>query len=136
MQKIRAAIDAGAPDALASLLEEDDGVHTADLLHHACDLGERSVCVRVLLERGWRSAVNEKDSHGHSPLHIAVGRGDVDTVRVLLAAGANPNTQDEDGVTPLTLAKSYAGLGEIADLLLKAGADPRILDKHGKEYLM
>lgn len=136
LEKLRATIDSDRPSDLQTLLKDDDGVHTAELLQHACDVGERSQCVRILLDSGWRSAVNEKDPQGHTPLHLAVGRGDPDTVKVLLEAGANPNLQDNDGVTPLTLAKSYAGMGEVADLLLKAGADPRILDKHGKEYLM
>ncbi len=136
MERLRDAIDANRPDELQALLHDDDGVHTVELLQHACDAGDRSTCVQILLEKGWRSAVNEKDAQGHTPLHLAVGRGDLETVRVLLDAGANPNAQDQDGVTPLTLAKSYAGTGEIADALVKAGADPKILDKHGKEYLM
>ncbi|MBL8020758.1 MAG: ankyrin repeat domain-containing protein [Leptospirales bacterium] len=136
LNRLRAAIDSDRRDELTSLLKvsENTGSLASELLQYACESGERSGCVVVLLKYGASS--DQKDSHGRAPLHLAVGRGDLDTVRVLLEAGANPNTQDQDGVTPLNLARSYAGTGDIAALLLNAGADPKLVDKHGKVYLM
>ena len=51
---------------------------------------------------------------------------------VLLEAGANPNLQDEAGVTPLMVANSK----DVVVALLKAGADPNLADKEGKTALM
>jgi ankyrin repeat protein len=51
-------------------------------------------------------------------------------VRVLLAEGADPDTPDEDGRTPLHSAVLGSSLGVLA-LLLEAGADPNLRDKDG-----
>lgn len=135
LNKLRAVIDSDRRDDLISLLKDNEASSLiSELLLYACEAGERSACVEILLRNG--ANVDQKDSHGRAALHLAVGRGDADTTRVLLEAGANPNVQDQDGVTPLNLARSYAGTGDIAALLLKAGADPKLVDKHGKVYLM
>jgi hypothetical protein len=43
-----------------------------------------------------------------TPLHLAVDAGAVDIVRLLLAAGANPNLLDYDGASPLHLVRLTA----------------------------
>ena len=43
-------------------------------------------------------STNEVES---TPLHVAADNGDAEAVTALLKAGAKPNGQDEDGVTPL-----------------------------------
>ncbi len=77
-----------------------------------------------------------KDESGLTALHYAVESGKLETVKLLLENKANPNIGDNDMVTPYNIAKSYSGLEDIVELLLKHGADPKILDKHGKNYLM
>ena len=52
----------------------------------------------------------------------AAERGDARKVRELLERGANPNTRDEHGRTPLHAA-AYHGHAEVARLLLEHGAD-------------
>jgi hypothetical protein len=54
-------------------------------------------------------------------LIIALKRGDLATARNLLAKGANPNAQAEDGTTPLGLA-SLGGHTDIVQALLTKGA--------------
>ena len=68
--------------------------------------------------------VNAWDEHGMTPLLIAVFIGDLDAVRLLLAAGADPNRANRDNptATPLWHARDDFGLHEIAALLLEAGA--------------
>ena len=51
--------------------------------------------------------LNELDTFGHTALHWAVFRGDIDFVKVLLEAGANPNILSTDGVTPKWRAKDF-----------------------------
>ena len=53
---------------------------------------------------------------GQSPLHTAVGRGHLDLVKVLIDAGADPELKNEDGQTPLELARDL-GRREIEKIL-------------------
>jgi cytohesin len=64
---------------------------------------------------------------GATPLHVAAMRGSRRNMRALLAAGADPNSRDQRGVTPLLLVACHvpgAPGRECAALLLRAGADP------------
>lgn len=75
--------------------------------------------VEQLLDRGlFPSAV--PDFH---PLREAVSCSDSETLRLLLAFGANPNEADRDGTTPLLAAVQKSFLTG-AVMLLKYGADP------------
>ena len=67
--------------------------------------------------------VFELDSIG-SPLHWAAGRGHLDVVEALLAAGADPNqvSHSPDLLTPLHMAAG-AGRAEVIELLITNGAE-------------
>lgn len=56
------------------------------------------------------------------PLHDAVRSADEERVATLLAAGADPNQLDDQGMTPLIWAV-YGGHLEITELLCRGGAD-------------
>jgi uncharacterized protein len=56
-------------------------------------------------------------------LLFAARQGDLESARLLLAAGANPNDAAADGMTGLVLA-AYSGYGNIAALLLSKDANP------------
>jgi len=55
-------------------------------------------------------------------LHRAAGEGDLVEVKRLLAQGADTNSRDADGWTPLQWA-AYEGQAEVVRFLLSAGAD-------------
>jgi ankyrin repeat protein len=74
--------------------------------------------VKLLLQRGAAVNAQEKRS-GLSSLSHAVGRGDQELVRVLLAHGADPLLKSADGRTPLGRAEAN-GASEIVALLKKA----------------
>ena len=52
-------------------------------------------------------------------IHEAVETGNIEVVKHHLAAGADVNTKDDSGLTPL----HYAGGKEIAEILIAEGAD-------------
>ncbi len=66
----------------------------------------------------------------NSGLIQAVKDGNIDRVRLLIAQGADINTRDNRGGTPLHWA-AYYNRKEIAKLLLMQGADINIKDKNG-----
>jgi ankyrin repeat protein len=74
---------------------------------------------------------------GVQELHDAAWRGDLDGVRRLLAAGADPNVPESDevdfGWSPLMLA---ARSPVIMRLLLDAGADPCFATEEGESVVM
>jgi ankyrin repeat protein len=62
-----------------------------------------------------------------TPLSQAVRSGDLETVRLLLATGADPNTTGTAGWTPLHVAVDH-GNPHVVRALLEAGANPRLRD--------
>jgi len=80
---------------------------------------------RVLLAHG--ADVNFKQGEGITALHEAAQSGDLDTVRMLLDAGADPKTRSgklddgSQGVSPRDMAQK-AGHGDVVALLVSRGA--------------
>ena len=63
---------------------------------------------------------------GRTLLHEAAAAGSLDTVQLLLSLGADPNSKDAGGHTPLySLANegNVTGAGQVARVLVQAGAD-------------
>src|SRR5205807_558418 len=60
------------------------------------------------------------------PLLFAARSGDVESMQLLLRAGADANDAQPDGVSALVLA-AHSGHGAAAALLLDHGADPNAL---------
>ena len=67
-----------------------------------------------------------------TPLDYSVEQNDVETVKLLLEAGADPNIAAEGGGSPVASAIYNT---EILELLLSAGADPNIVDRYGDPIL-
>jgi ankyrin repeat protein len=60
---------------------------------------------------------------GSTALMLAAQNGGIESARLLLAAGANPNDAAGDGKSALVMA-AFTGNGQVARVLLDGGADP------------
>jgi ankyrin repeat protein len=127
LEEVRALLDA---DPALAHAQRPGG---ATALHGAVYWGHPEVA-RVLLDRG-ADPTRPTDS-GFTPLHSAVAAptpycpGDdertvVETVTLLLEAGAEVNARSRGGLTPLFTAAANGDL-EVVCLLLERGADPSI----------
>lgn len=65
-----------------------------------------------------------------SPFHLAISRGDIDTVRKFIKYGVDVNKMSKD-MTPLMVAAHY-NEAEILKILLKNGAKP--FEKNERGY--
>lgn len=85
-----------------------------------------------LIENGGN--VNYQDRIGYSALHFAAQNNLASIAKHLLQKAANPNLQDIHGNTPLWTAIFNAGVyadkQDTVKILLKAGADINVINKH------
>jgi len=102
-------------------------------LHLASYFGHPDV-VRLLLAHGASVQIVARNQTRVQPLHSAVAGRNIDVVRLLLEASADPNARQAGGFTPL-MGAAAAGATEICDLLLAAGADGSLLDDEAKTAL-
>lgn len=80
--------------------------------------------VAVLISEG--AAVNTQEKTGMTALHMACGHAfNLECVKLLLAAKANPNLQMHTGSTPL-MAAVFIRQAAAVELLMAAGADPYV----------
>ena len=89
-------------------------------LHLAAFFGQPAV-VALLLERGADVGAVARNPMQVQPLHSAVAGRDLESVRLLLAAGADPDARQHGGWTPLMAARQH-GDTEVERLLLDYGA--------------
>lgn len=75
--------------------------------------------------------LEESDIDGSTALQFAVTWENMEAVEVLLASGADVNTVDDWGFTPLLNATFVGASADMIELLLTYGADPSIEDEDG-----
>ena len=88
---------------------------------------------KVALEKAIQddANINHADESGQTALHFSAGRGCIESVRLLLNAGANVNATDQDGIGVLQTS-IVAGIDvDVARVLLEGGADPDAEDDGG-----
>ena len=87
---------------------------------------------RALIERGADVSAVAENAQRVAPVHAAASVGDVETMRLLLDRGADPNARQHNGFTPIHAA---AGNGDraMARLLLDRGADRAARTDDGKD---
>ena len=87
-----------------------------------------TAAVKELLSEG--ADVNERSSHGMTPLIMAAHKGNLELTKLLVEKGADVNATTRKGVTPL-MAAVEAGSPEVAELLLSKGADANAREELG-----
>lgn len=70
---------------------------------------------------------SKDDGTPFGTIHQAAARGRIETIKVLLESGADPNEVDQCGIGPLHFA-AEKGHWDIARLLLEKGATPGLVD--------
>ena len=113
--------------------ESDDG---GTPLHMAAKGGSVEA-LEALLAAG--ANVNARNNVAFGPLLVAILNGRVEAakaliVKALIQAGADLNSQDSQGRTPLHMATWYNYVGSIK-VLLAAGADVNVRDSEGRTPL-
>ena len=158
-------IDAGGSTALLFAAASGDPASARLLIENGADVNDTAAdgnsalvlaafagngpVARVLVDRG--ADLNAAGA-GYAALHAAVLRGDTDTVRALLAKGANPNIQITRGspvrrfgsqwalptpligATPLFVATLYLEL-DLMRILMAHGASPSVALPNGMRPL-
>ena len=76
--------------------------------------------------------IDEKDDEGYTALQYAAMWGDLEATKWLIENGADVNTTDAWGSTPLMNAVYNEAGVEVVELLLKNGADKSLKDSEGK----
>ena len=96
---------------LASLASAED---SGKMLRDAVRANDMAKVQELLKTPG--TDVNSQSTHGQTALHVAASRGLEEIVKALLASGARLDVKDEDGHTPLDLAKAK-GQTAVCELL-------------------
>ena len=68
--------------------------------------------------------IDEKNALGQTALHLAVQKGSLEIIRILLEEGSDLSAVDNEGKNPLAIACLDAQNPAIAKFLLNAGAEP------------
>jgi len=110
----------------------DDVCHCCRTVTSDARAGNTARLREILMNNvGKNDAVNVRDAHGNSPLHIAAFHGDVSVLNLLLQGGANVlNTEYEHGLTAAHVACAH-GKVECLAALLDAGAGLNDTNKDG-----
>jgi ankyrin repeat protein len=100
-------------------------------LHLAAFFGG-AAAVRLLLGAGMDADADQENAARVRPLHSAAAACDHDAARALLEAGADPDCIQQGGFTPLLAAAHHDDV-EMAELLLRHGADPALKAEDGRD---
>ncbi|CAJ2500020.1 Uu.00g028730.m01.CDS01 [Anthostomella pinea] len=113
------AITSGRPDIVTSLLDHKADPNLPGPKHMLWPATYQPPCLKILLARG----ADHKKTPGIMELATSINK--IESVRMLLKAGVNPNAKKDGVYTPLctSIRDDHA---DIFQLLLANGADPNV----------
>ncbi|KAL2813422.1 ankyrin repeat-containing domain protein [Aspergillus granulosus] len=122
---IMRAIDHNRISIVELLIERGANLHHKDVFDrgvlHSAAVNCRAEILRILLAKDPTLDVNMRDAHGKTTLHDIARFGDLETVEVLLAHGADPTIKDNHGRTPMRVAREM-NMPHVLDMFLAARA--------------
>ena len=131
------AVWSNDPNRVREFLDSGLSVETKDvggtpLLLTAAEEGSTRI-VKILLERGANPNIRSPH-YGQSPLHGACENFDVESIKDLVARGADVNAVDDHGQTPLMVAASTTDRDTVK-FLIEHGANPNAVSRDGNTPL-
>ena len=129
----------GRVDRIKQLLREDpslasayapDGFPPVGLAAFFGQLG----ALKALIAAGADIHAAAKNGLKVQAIHAAVASKNLDIVRTVLEAGADPNAAQQQGFRPMHESGS-SGSRELAELLMKYGGDPTLKNDEGKSAI-
>ncbi|PQE15320.1 ankyrin repeat-containing protein [Rutstroemia sp. NJR-2017a BVV2] len=112
--------------AVVELLARKDTI----TLHRLVQEGEQTA-IKLLLTANYD--VHVKNGLGRTPLHIAASLGYLEIARDLISGGAEINSEDSDGMTPLRLAMRRKNCNLIRELLRHKAHTKDIMAKEWRD---
>lgn len=135
------AIRAGDPDAVHYLMNHGAKIDIADhygstALHYLGDAYNESIFKEVLEpSRGQRFDVNQLNSEGYAPIHVAVRRLKLSLIEMLLEAGALIDLLDTEKKRNALMHAIEMNDFETIQLLVERGSNTNIEDESGETSL-
>ena len=88
----------------SELSETEPGSNCTSL--HWAILANQIDILKILIEKG-NMSLEKANRYGRTPLHFAAIFSNIPAISALLGHGANPDAEDQWGITPLFLAQAY-----------------------------
>jgi ankyrin repeat protein len=135
---IQSAARAGAADAIAWLASQDYDIDATDAigftaLFEAARDGQSAAVAALIAAGADVNHLSDANALSLTTLHLAAIGGDVESVRLLLDAGADPDAQGRLGGTALMWA-AFEGSREAAQLLIERGANAELATQDGTTF--
>ena len=126
------AVRSGNMDLVKFLLNQNARLDLRDKngqtpLHLAClSTKNHAEVLKLLLEKYDRTEINRRNINGKTALHLAILSNDLEAIRLLLNAGANPAKRTSGWDNAIDLAKRLKDGGKIVTLLKTHGQNKKI----------